>query len=142
MSFFPQLTALLVWSTLTIFSQPPRSFLVKMSIFLFMCVRVSVCVRVLKCFRLDCLLLLFSAVATVMWGYFGNPPHLPHPFSCGDAGCPRLGQTLPDGRVKLPRTGQTVRRIARHSQKGSGMSHLRSLLPCNTLMLGAISSMT
>ena len=43
-------------------------FLVEMSVF-FVCV--------LERFWPGCLLLLFSAVAAVMWGYFGNTPHLP-----------------------------------------------------------------
>lgn len=51
----------------------------------------------------------------------------PHPFSCGDAGCPGLGQTLPDGRVKLLGTGQAVRRVPKHPMKGSGMPHSPSL---------------
>lgn len=88
---------------------------------------LCVCVCVLECFQLDCLLLLFATDVAVTWGYFGNPQHLPHPLSLGDAGCSGLGQTLPDGRAKLLGMGQAVRQVPQHPLKGSGMSHSHSL---------------
>lgn len=100
--FFLQWSSALLLHSLTIFSQPLGSFLVDMSVFLFKsvcaCMRGCVLAGLTSC--CCCFLLQWCG------DYFGNPPHLPHPFSCGDAGCPGLGQTLLDGCESPPTSSE------------------------------------
>ncbi len=101
---------------------------------------VFVCVYVFESFWLDCLLLLFSIVAAVMWEYFGNPPHLPHTLSCGDAVAPGwVKHSLMEGRSCLG-TGQTSPPTSSESQQHVTLSLCRYC--CHTLVQGAISSLT